>query len=295
MTAQTGVASGRSDWRDKAATGFAAGDAFVRRLGLSAALVILFVFGAALVFLVQGSRPALEAFGLRFFTTEAWSPVAQRFGAAASIYGTATTAAIAILIVAPVGIGIAIFLAEICPRNLRRPTGVVVELAAAVPSVIYGAWGLFVLAPFMERHVEPLLIALFDPVPILRELFAGPPHGVSLLTAALILAIMALPFVASTLRDVLTLVPPTLRESAYAVGCTHREVVGRFVIPYARSAVMGALALGLGRALGETIAVAFVVGKRTRRRLRSFSRERRFRLRSSTSSRKPRANCGRHR
>lgn len=257
---RAGLAAWPSDARGEVARRLAAGDAFLRRLGRSAAAILLLIFAAALVFLIKGSTPAIQAFGLPFFTTAAWNPVAQTFGAGAAVYGTVATAAIAMLIVGPVGVGMSVFLTEFCPRNLRRPLGVVVELAAATPSVIYGIWGLFVLPPFMGRYVEPGLIALFGRVPVLKELFAGPPHGFSVLTAGFLLAIMALPFVAATMRDALNVTPAPLKEAAYAIGCTRREVVGKFVIPFARLAVLGAILLGLGRALGEAIAVAFVIG-----------------------------------
>jgi phosphate transport system permease protein len=163
-------------------------------------------------------------------------------------------------IAVPVGIGIAIFLTELCPPALRRPIGIAIELLAGIPSIIYGIWGLFVFAPFLQQHVQPALIALFGHVPILSSIFAGPPYGIGMLTASLILAIMVLPFVASISRDVFETVPPMLKESAYGIGCTTWEVVSNIVIPYTRVGVIGGVMLGLGRALGETMAVTFVIG-----------------------------------
>ena len=163
-------------------------------------------------------------------------------------------------IAVPVGIGIAIFLTELCPPALRRPIGIAIELLAGIPSIIYGIWGLFVFAPFMQEYVQPGLIALFGNVPILSSIFAGPPYGIGMLTSSLILAIMVLPFVTSISRDVFETVPPMLKESAYGIGCTTWEVVSNIVIPYTRVGVIGGVMLGLGRALGETMAVTFVIG-----------------------------------
>jgi phosphate transport system permease protein len=192
--------------------------------------------------------------------SQVWNPVTNKFGALAPIYGTVVTSAIAMLIAVPLGLGIAVFLTEVCPPVLRRPIGIAIELLAGIPSIIYGIWGLFVFAPFLQEYVQPFVIALFGNVPLLSSLFAGPPYGIGILTASLILAIMVLPFVTSISRDVFETVPPMLKESAYGIGCTTWEVVGNVVIPYTRVGVVGGVMLGLGRALGETMAVTFVIG-----------------------------------
>jgi phosphate transport system permease protein len=204
--------------------------------------------------------PVWRAFGLNFLVTQSWNPVTEKFGALASIYGTLATSAIAMLIGVPVSIGIAFFLTEICPERLRRTIGIAIELLAGIPSIIYGIWGLFVFAPWFQVHVQPLLIDSFADVPVLNQLFAGPPYGVGLLTAGLILSIMVLPFITSITREVFTTVPSMLKEAAYGIGCTRWEVMRRVVLPYTRVSVTGAVMLGLGRALGETMAVTFVIG-----------------------------------
>ncbi|MGD0187687.1 MAG: phosphate ABC transporter permease subunit PstC [Roseiarcus sp.] len=257
---QADAAGTRVDTRGKAIRRFAAGDNFFRRLTQGAALVVLLILGGAIVSLIEGSIPAFQAFGFGFFTTEVWNPVTEKFGAGAAIFGTLVTSIIAMAIAVPVGIGIAIFLTELCPPTLRRPIGIAIELLAGIPSIIYGIWGLFVLAPFLQVYVQPALIALFGNVPVLSTLFAGPPYGIGMLTASLILAIMVLPFVTSISRDVFETVPPMLKESAYGIGCTTWEVVRNVVIPYTRVGVIGGVMLGLGRALGETMAVTFVIG-----------------------------------
>src|SRR3954462_961505 len=236
------------------------GDAVFRLLTLASALIILGLLGGVGIALVDGAAPALRAFGFDFFTTQSWNPVTERFGALAPIYGTIVTSIIAMLIAVPVGLGIAIFLTELCPPWARRPVGIAIELLAGIPSIIYGIWGLFVFAPFLQQTVQPALISLFGPIPVLSTLFAGPPYGIGVLTAGLILAIMVIPFVASVSRDVFQTVPPVLKEAAYGIGCTTWEVVRRVVIPYTRVGVIGGMMLGLGRALGETMAVTFVIG-----------------------------------
>ncbi|HEY1943128.1 MAG TPA: phosphate ABC transporter permease subunit PstC [Roseiarcus sp.] len=248
------------DTRGRAAKSFSSNDNFFRRLTQSAALLVLLILGGAIASLISGSIPAFRAFGFGFFTTEIWNPVTEKFGAGAAIFGTVVTSAIAMVIAVPVGIGIAIFLTELCPLALRRPIGIAIEMLAGVPSIIYGIWGLFVFAPFLQQYVQPALIAAFGPVPVLSSIFAGPPYGIGVLTASLILAIMVLPFVTSISRDVFETVPPILKESAYGIGCTTWEVVRKIVIPYTRVGVIGAIMLGLGRALGETMAVTFVIG-----------------------------------
>jgi phosphate transport system permease protein len=230
------------------------------RLTLACALVVLAMFVGIIVSLTAGAWPALKAFGLPFLWTQAWNPVTEKFGALAPIYGTLITSVIAMIVAIPVGIGIAIFLTELCPRSLRRPIGVAIELLAGIPSIIYGIWGLFVLAPILQQSVMPPVIAAFDGVPVLSSLFAGPPFGIGLFTAGLILAIMTLPFVSAITRDVFETVPPVLKEAAYGLGATIWEVQSSVVIPYARSGIVGGVMLALGRALGETMAVTFVIG-----------------------------------
>lgn len=224
------------------------------------AAFVLLMFASIVFSLLVGAWPAFEAFGFAFLWTEAWNPVRETFGAAAPIYGTLVTSAIAMIIAVPVGIGIAIFLTELCPRSLRRPIGIVVELLAGIPSIIYGIWGLFVLAPILQQTVQPLTISLFEGVPLLEGLFAGPPYGIGMFTAGLILAIMTLPFITAITRDVFETVPSVLKEAAYGMGATTWEVVWSVVLPYARGGVVGGVMLALGRALGETMAVTFVIG-----------------------------------
>ena len=235
-------------------------DAVFHRLTQAAAFGVLLLLGAVIVSLVSGSLPALRAFGLDFLIEQRWNPVTEKFGALAPIYGTLVTALIAMLIAVPIGLLIAVFLTELCPISLRRPIGIAVELLAAIPSIIYGIWGLFVFAPFLQDTLQPFLIATLGNVPGIAPLFAGPPYGIGVLTASLILAIMVLPFVTSISRDVFDAVPPVLKEAAYGMGCTTWEVVRHVVIPYARVGVVGGMMLGLGRALGETMAVTFVIG-----------------------------------
>ncbi len=236
------------------------GDAVFRNLTRLAALAVLVILGGVMVSLIIGAFPALQAFGFNFLIAERWNPVTERFGAIAPIYGTIVTSFIAMLIAVPVGLMIAMFLTELCPMWLRRPIGIAIELLAGIPSIIYGIWGLFVFAPFLQQHVQPGLIALFGDVPLLSTVFAGPPYGIGVLTAGLILAIMVLPFITSISRDVFDAVPPMLKESAYGLGCTTWEVVRYVVLPYTRVGVLGGVMLGLGRALGETMAVTFVIG-----------------------------------
>jgi phosphate transport system permease protein len=237
-----------------------AGDAVFRGLTLLFALLVLLILGGVIVALVQGAWPALRQFGFAFPFANVWNPVTEKFGALAPIYGTLVTSAIAMLIGIPVAFGVALFITELCPKWLKRPLGTMIELLAAIPSIIYGIWGLFVLAPFIQSHVEPLLIATLGNIPGIGMLFAGPPLGIGILTAGFILSIMVLPFIAAVMRDVFETVPPMLKESAYGLGATTTEVVWRVVLPYARVGVVGGILLGLGRALGETMAVTFVIG-----------------------------------
>jgi phosphate transport system permease protein len=235
-------------------------DDFFRILTRSAALAVLVILGGVIVSLIIGSVPALKAFGLEFPFSQSWNPVTEKFGALAPIYGTLVTSLIAMLIAVPVGLMVAFFLTELCPKWLRRPIAIAIELLAGIPSIIYGIWGLFVFAPFMQEHVQPLLIGAFGNIPVLSSLFAGPPYGIGVLTSALILAIMVLPFITSISRDVFEAVPPVLKEAAYGLGCTTWEVFRRVVLPFTRVGVIGGVMLGLGRALGETMAVTFVIG-----------------------------------
>jgi len=235
-------------------------DLAFRHITRAAALVVLVILGGIIVSLVWGSLPALRAFGLSFLYEEVWNPVTEQFGAIAPIYGTVVTSLIAMLIAVPVGLFIAMFLTELCPMWLRRPIGIAIELLAGIPSIIYGIWGLFVFAPFLQQHVQPFLIDLFGNIPLLSTLFAGPPYGIGVFTAGLILAIMVLPFITSISRDVFEAVPPVLKEAAYGLGCTTWEVARYVMLPYARVGVIGGIMLGLGRALGETMAVTFVIG-----------------------------------
>jgi len=239
---------------------FAATDALFRTLTRAAAILVLLILGGVAASLVVGSWPALSTFGATFLITESWNPVTEKFGALAPIYGTVMTAALSIVLAVPIGIGIAVFLTELCPRSLRRPIAIAVELLAGIPSIIYGIWGLFVFAPFLQRTIQPFLINLFHGIPGLNSLFAGPPYGIGLLTSALILTIMILPFISSITKDVFETVPAVLKESAYGIGCTTWEVTRRVVIPYTRIGIMGGVMLALGRALGETMAVTFVIG-----------------------------------
>lgn len=235
-------------------------DAAFRRLTRGAAILVLVILGGIIVSLIQGSWLALSTFGFSFLISDAWNPVTEKFGALAPIYGTILTSLIAMLIAVPVGLLIAVFLTELCPPWLRRPIGIAIELLAGIPSIIYGIWGLFLFAPYLQQTLQPFLINTLGNVPGLTSLFAGPPYGIGILTAGLILAVMVLPFVTSISRDVFEAVPPVLKEAAYGVGCTTWEVVRYVVLPYARVGVIGGVMLGLGRALGETMAVTFVIG-----------------------------------
>ncbi len=235
-------------------------DSVARYLTQSAAILVLLMLSGVMIALVDGAMPAIKQFGFGFITTEKWNPVTEIFGAKAPIYGTLVTSFIAMLIAVPVGIGIAVFITELCPRWLKQPISTAIELLAGIPSIIYGIWGLFVLAPLLQAHIQPALISMFEGVPVLEGMFSGPPYGIGVLTAGLILSIMVLPFITSITRDVFETVPPMLKESAYGLGCTTWEVVRRIVLPYTRTGVIGGIMLGLGRALGETMAVTFVIG-----------------------------------
>ncbi len=234
------------------------------------AALVLALLVSILVTLGIAAAPALQAFGVGFFLTDVWNPVTKQFGALAPVYGTLVTSAIALLIGIPVSFGIALFLTEMCPVRLKRPLGTAVELLAAIPSIIYGMWGLFVFAPFFAEHVQPLLARTLGELWIVGPLFHGAPTGLGILTAGIILAVMVIPLFASVMRDVFELVPPVLKESAYGIGCTTWEVVRNIVLPYTRVGVIGGIMLGLGRALGETMAVTFVIGNAYRIRASLF-------------------------
>lgn len=226
----------------------------------AAALLVLLLLGGVVLSLLHGSWPAFSHFGFSFLTREVWNPVTDEYGALAPVYGTLVTSLIAMLIAIPIGFGIAVFLTELAPDWLKRPVGVAVELLAAVPSIIFGIWGLFVLAPVLQRHVQPALIDWLGPLPVIGKLFHGPPFGIGVLTASVVLAIMVLPFISAVTRDVFETVPDVLKESAYGLGATTWEVIWKVVVPYSRTGIVGGIMLGLGRALGETMAVTFVIG-----------------------------------
>ncbi|HQY55698.1 MAG: phosphate ABC transporter permease subunit PstC [Dokdonella sp.] len=232
-------------------------------LAFTAFLVLIALAGAALSML-WGGREVLAQEGWRFFFSTEWNPVENRYGALIPIFGTLVTAAIAMLIAVPVSFGIALYLTEIAPAWLRGPVGSAIELLAGIPSIIYGMWGLFVLVPVMTEHVTPWLNDHLGTLPLIGPVFQGPPIGIGMLTAGFVLAIMVIPFVSSVMRDVFVTVPTRLKESAYALGATKWEVVWDVVLPYTKSAVIGGIFLGLGRALGETMAVAYVVGNTVR-------------------------------
>ena len=235
-------------------------DAAFERLTRFFALLVFSLLAAILVSLLIGSRVTLEKFGLGFLTNVAWDPVKDDFGAVVPIYGTLVTSLIAMLIGIPVSFGIALFLTELSPAWLKRPLGTAIELLAAIPSIIYGMWGLFVFAPLFQAHLQPKLVDSLGAIPGIGALFEGPPLGIGMLTAGLILSIMVIPFITAVMRDVFELVPPLLKESAYGLGSTTWEVVWRVVLPYTKVGVVGGIMLGLGRALGETMAVTFVIG-----------------------------------
>ena len=238
----------------------AAADRVFNVVTAGAAWLVLILLGATAASMAWGGRLAFETFGLGFITSTEWDAVGGEFGALVPIYGTIVTSVIALVIAVPVSIGIALFLTDIAPRWIRGPIGMAVELLAAIPSIIYGMWGLFVFAPFMALHVDPWLNATLGPLPIVGAMFEGPPIGIGMLTAGIVLGIMIIPFIAAVARDVFNAVPPPLKESAVALGSTRWEVLSRVTLPYARSAIVGAIFLGLGRALGETMAVTFVLG-----------------------------------
>ncbi len=224
------------------------------------ALSVLLTLLGIIASLFINAAPALSKFGLGFYTTVEWDIINGEFGGLIAIYGTVVTSFIALLIAVPVSFGIAVFLTEICPKPLRRPLGTAVEILAAVPSIIYGMFGLFIFAPLFAEYIQPALAATLGQIPGLKILFSGAFNGIGILCAGLILSMMVLPFIASVMRDVFEIVPPVLKESAYGIGCTTWEVVKNVVLPYTKTGVIGGIMLGLGRALGETMAVTFVIG-----------------------------------
>ena len=237
------------------------GDHLLHWASWSAAIAVLLVLFAILVMLFIGARPAFEKFGFfHFLTTAEWNPVTEVFGGLSPLVGTLASSAIALLIGLPMSFGIALFITELAPPWMKRPVGTTIELLAAIPSIIYGMWGLFVFAPFFADHIQPLMSDTLGRLPLVGMLFEGPPLGIGVFTAGIILAIMIVPFIASVMRDVFDTVPTELRESAYGVGSTTWEVVWNVVLPYTKVGVLGGIMLGLGRALGETMAVTFVIG-----------------------------------
>jgi phosphate transport system permease protein len=240
------------------------GDAIFASLARIAGVFVLILLGSLILSLLIGGLPAFRQFGIGFIASTDWDPVQKVFGAAVSIYGTLVTSVLAMVLAVPLAFGIAFYLTELAPIWLRRSVGTAVELLAAVPSIIYGMWGFFVIVPIMSVYVQPTIIDALDGIPVLQDLFAGPPFGTGIFTAALILAVMVIPFIAATMRDVFETVPAVYKESAYGVGCTTWEVMRSIVLPYTRASVVGGIMLGLGRALGETMAVTFVIGNTDR-------------------------------
>ena len=235
-------------------------DTLFSALAHGAAWLTLALLAGIIVSLMIGAAPAIKAYGLSFLWTSEWDPVQNKYGGLVMIYGTLMTSLIALLIAVPVSFGIALFLTELSPLWLKRPLGTAVELLAAVPSIVYGMWGLLVFSPILSTYVQQPLQSAFRGVPFLAELFSGPPVGIGLLSAGIILAIMVIPFIAAVMRDVFEVTPPMLKESAYALGSTTWEVVWKVVLPYTKTGVVGGIMLGLGRAIGETMAVTFVIG-----------------------------------
>ena len=249
--------------RAEALASFRLGDRTFYWMTRVSALMVLVLLGAIIVSLIIGAWPAISTYGLSFLTTQRWAPNAMPepvLGGLGPIYGTLVSSLIAMAIAVPVGIGIAVFLTELCPMRLRQPIATAIELLAGIPSIIYGMWGFFVLGPFLADTLTPALIKLFAPIPYLNAVFSGPASNLSLLNASLVLSIMILPFITAIARDVFTTVPPVLKEAAYGIGCTTWEVVWNVVLPYTRIGVIGGVMLALGRALGETMAVTFVIG-----------------------------------
>ncbi len=240
------------------------GDAIFAAIAKSSGVFVLLLLGAIIVVLFLGGLQAFHAFGPYFLIDDDWDPVQDVYGAAVPIFGTIVTAVLALLLAVPLAFGIAFYLTEIAPVWFRRPVSTAIELLAAVPSIIYGMWGFFVIVPLMAQYIQPPIIDNLGDIPYIGTLFQGPPFGTGILTASLILAVMVIPFIAATMRDVFETVPPVFKESAYGLGCTTWEVMRSIVIPYTRVSVVGGIMLGLGRALGETMAVTFVIGNTNR-------------------------------
>ena len=236
------------------------GDPIFAGIARASGVLVLLLLGSLILSLFIGGLPAFRQFGFGFLFSTTWDPVHQIFGAGVSVYGTLLTSVLALIIAVPLAFGIAFYLTELAPGWLRGPVGTAIELLAAVPSIIYGMWGFFVIVPIMSHYIEPTLIDWFDGIPVLQDLFSGPPFGTGIFTAAMVLAVMVIPFIAATMRDVFDTVPAVYKESAYGVGCTTWEVMRSIVLPYTRVSVVGGIMLGLGRALGETMAVTFVIG-----------------------------------
>lgn len=236
------------------------GDWLFLNLARAFATLVLVVLAGIIVSLIVGAWPAIKEFGTHFLVSKDWNPPMEKFGALVPIYGSVVTSVIALFIAVPVSFGIALFLTELSPRWLRRPLGIAIELLAGIPSIVYGMWGLLVFAPIFARYVQPYLAAVLGKVPVLGNLFQGPQIGIGILSAGIILAIMIIPFIASVMRDVFEVTPAMLKESAYGLGATTWEVVWHVVLPYTRVGVVGGIMLGLGRALGETMAVTFMIG-----------------------------------
>jgi phosphate transport system permease protein len=240
------------------------GDPLFQALTTVAGVFVLVLMGAIIVSLFIGGLPSFRAFGVGFLVNIDWDPVHEIFGAAVPVYGTLITSVLSIIMAVPLAFGVAFYLTELAPGWFRGPVGTAIEMLAAVPSIIYGMWGFFIIVPIMGNYVEPFLIDSLGDVPVIGTLFQGPPFGTGIFTASLILAVMILPFIAATMRDVFQTVPPIYKESAYGLGCTTWEVMRSIVIPYTRVSVVGGIMLGLGRALGETMAVTFVIGNTNR-------------------------------
>ncbi len=224
------------------------------------AMLVLLLLVSIIISLFVAAWPSIQTFGLSFLWEKRWNPPNDQFGALVPIYGTLVTSFIALLIAIPVSFGIALFLTELAPGWIRRPLGIAIELLAAIPSIVYGMWGLFVFAPFFAQYIQNPLEKLVESVPVLNVIFAGPGFGIGLLTAGIILSIMIIPYIASVMRDVFERTPKMMKESAYGLGATTWEVVWHIVLPYTKNGVLGGVMLGLGRALGETMAVTFVIG-----------------------------------
>ena len=240
------------------------GDAIFAGIARLSGIFVLVLLGGIIVVLFIGGLPAFKQFGFGFSISDDWDPVKDSFGALVPVFGTLVTAVLALIMAVPLAFGIAFYLTELAPLWFRRPVGTAIELLAAVPSIIYGMWGFFVIVPIMATHVQPFIIDTIGELPLVGAFFQGPPFGTGILTAAMVLAVMIIPYIAATMRDVFETVPPVFKESAYGLGCTTWEVMRSIVIPYTRVSVVGGIMLGLGRALGETMAVTFVIGNTNR-------------------------------